>query len=163
MAYQLNSLTMAASNPKASFKTTLLQTGKNTTGIVIPPDIIDKLGAGKKPPVKVTVNGFTYRSTVAVMGGKFMVGVNADNRAAAQVKGGDAIDVSLELDTEPRVLELPDEFKEALAKHPAAKEAFERLSYSKQQLHVIPIAKAKTKETRDRNILKALNALNPAG
>src|SRR5882757_9981260 len=99
------------------FKTLLLTAGKTATGIKIPSEIIEKLNAGKKPPIKVTINGFTYCSTVAVMGGDYMVGVNAENREGARVKGGDKIEVTIELDTEPRVLELPAEFKKALDKN----------------------------------------------
>lgn len=150
----------AKSNVKATFTTTLVQSGKTATGIRIPPEIIEKLGAGKKPPIKVTINGFTYRSTVAVMGGYFMVGVNADNRAAAKVKGGDTIEVTIQLDTEPRTLALPMAFKKALDENPEAKKAFERLSYSKQQVHVLPIAQAKKEETRQRNIDKAIQVLS---
>ena len=148
------------SNPKATFKTILLQAGKTATGIKIPPEIIETLGAGKKPPVKVTINGFTYRSTVAVMGGNYMVGVSAENRAGARVNGGDKIEVTIELDTEPRELELPIEFKKALDKNAKAKKAFESLSYSRKKVHVLPIAGAKTDETRQRNINKAIDVLS---
>jgi hypothetical protein len=146
-------------NQKATFKTTLLQAGKTATGIKIPPEIIETLGAGKRPPVKVTINGFTYRSTVAVMGGDYMVGVSAENRVGAKVKGGDKIEVTIELDTEPRELELPIEFKKALDKNTKAKKNFEGLSYSKKKIHVLPIANSKTDETRQRNIDKAINML----
>jgi uncharacterized protein YdeI (YjbR/CyaY-like superfamily) len=148
------------SNPKATFKTTLLQGGKTATGIKIPPEIIETLGAGKKPPVKVTINGFTYRSTVAVMGGNYMVGVSAENRAGAKVNGGDKIEVTIELDAEPRELELPVEFKKALDKNAKAKKVFESLSYSRKKVHVLPIAGAKTDETRQRNINKAIDILS---
>lgn len=142
------------------FKTTLLTAGKTATGIKIPPEIIEKLGAGKKPAIKVTINGFTYRSTVAVMGGDFMVGVNAENREGAKVKGGDKIEVGIQLDTEPRELELPAEFKKALDKNAKSKKAFEGLSISKKKVYVLPIANAKTEETRNRNIAKAIDALS---
>ena len=148
------------SNPKATFKTTLLQAGKTATGIKIPPEIIETLGAGKKPPIKVTINGFTYRSTVAVMGGNYMVGVSAENRAGAKVNGGDKIEVTIELDAEPRELELPIEFKKVLDKNIKAKKAFESLSYSRKKVHVLPIAGAKTDETRQRNIDKAIDILS---
>ena len=148
------------SNPKATFKTTLLQGGKTATGIKIPPEIIETLGAGKKPPINVSINGFTYRSTVAVMGGNYMVGVSAENRAGAKVNGGDKIEVTIELDTEPRELDLPVEFKKALDKNAKAKKAFESLSYSRKQVHVVPIAVAKTDETRQRNINKAIDILS---
>ncbi len=146
-------------NQKIKFDTTLLQTGKTATGIVIPEEIILKLGAGKKPAVKVTINNFTYRSTVAVMRGEFMVGVNAENREGAGVKGGDKIDVTIELDTEPREAEIPIEFKKALDKNEKAKRKFETLSYSKKTALIYPIVKAKTDETKYRNIEKALNTL----
>lgn len=146
-------------NQKIKFNTTLLQTGKTSTGIVIPDDLILKLGAGKKPPVKVSINGFTYRSTVAVMQGAFMVGVNAENREGAGVKGGDKITVIIELDSEPREAEIPMEFKKALDKNEIAKRKFEILSYSKKIALIYPIARAKTNETKYRNIEKALNTL----
>jgi len=147
------------SNQKLKFSTSLLQAGKTATGIVIPAELIEKLGAGKKPPVKVTINDFTYRSTVAVTSGEFMVGVNAENREGAGIKGGDKIDVTIELDTEPRKAEVPMEFKKALDKNEKAKKIFETLSFSKKIALIYPIAKAKKDETRDRNIEKALNIL----
>ena len=102
---------------KLKFNTTILTAGKTATGICIPDDIIEKLGAGKKPPIKVTLNGYTYRSTVAVMGGKYMVGVNADVRDAAGVKGGDKLTVEIALDTEERTVEVPAEFQKMLNKN----------------------------------------------
>jgi hypothetical protein len=146
-------------NQKLEFSTILLQAGKTATGIEIPPEIIEKLGGGKKPLVIVTINGFTYRSAVAVMGGAFMVGVNAENRESAKVTGGDKIDVMIELDTEERTVELPDDFLKVLNKNAAAKKNFESLSNSKKKALVIPIANGKTEETRNRNIEKALSVL----
>jgi hypothetical protein len=145
--------------PGTKFKTILLQAGKTATGIKIPDEVIEKLGAGKKPPVKVTINGFTYRSTVAVMGGAYMVGVNAENREGAKVKGGDLIDVTIELDTDERTVEVPTELQKALNKNSTAKKKFETLSYSRKKALIVPIANAKTDETRNRNIEKALNSL----
>jgi hypothetical protein len=98
---QKNELATAKGGP-VKFHTTILQAGKTATGIEIPDEIIEKLGAGKRPPVRVTINGQTYRSTVAVMGGKFLVGVSAENRAKTGVAGGDEVDVQLEVDTQPR-------------------------------------------------------------
>jgi len=142
------------------FKTKLLTAGKTATGIEVPTKIVEGFGAGKKPPVQVTINGYTYRSTVAVMDGKFMVGVSAEVREAAKVKGGDTITVDLEVDTKPREVELPTEFKRALAKDAKAKSAFDGLSYSKKRSLVDPVARAKTDETRNRNIAKAIDALS---
>ena len=148
-----------AANQKLKFSTVLLTAGKTATGIKIPEEIIEKLGGGKKPLVKVTINNFTYRSAVAVMGGAYMVGVNAENREAAKVKGGDKIDVTIELDTEERTIEIPAELQKAFSKNAAAKKIFESLSNSKKKALTIPIANAKTDETRNRNIEKALSAL----
>lgn len=146
-------------NVKATFKTILLQAGKTATGIKIPPEIIEKIGAGKKPPIKVTINGFTYRSTVAVMGGAFMVGVNAENRIGAKVNGGDKIEVTIELDTQPREVEIPADFQKILNKNSDAKKKFATLSYSKQKELIVPITDAKTEETKQRRIEKALSIL----
>ncbi len=143
----------------AKFQTTILKAGKTATGICIPDDIIEKLGAGKKPPIKVTLNGYTYRSTVAVMGGKFMVGVNADVRGAANVKGGDKLIVDIELDTKVREVTPSPDFKKALDNNSKAKKFFETLSYSKQKNYVTIIEQSKTVETRQKRIEKAINDL----
>jgi hypothetical protein len=113
----------------------------------VPTELVAKLGASKRPPVRVTVNGHTYRSTVAVMGGKFMVGVSAENRAAAQVEGGDEVDVELELDTAPREVPVPADLAAALDRDPAARQRFDSLSYSRRQAHVLSVEGAKTDET----------------
>ncbi len=146
-------------NQKLKFSTVLLQAGKTATGIKIPDEIIEKFGAGKKPAIRVTINNFTYRSTVAVMGGAYMVGVNAENREGAKVKGGDKIDVTIELDTVERTIEVPGELQKALNKNSTAKKKFETLSYSGKKALIVPIANAKTVETRIRNIEKALGIL----
>ena len=141
------------------FHTTLLQSGKTATGIQVPNEVMESLGAGKRPPVRVTINGYTYRNTIAVMGGVFIVGVAAEHREKARVAGGDQIDVEIELDTAPRELAVPLDFSTALATEPAARRSFEGLSYSRKQALVLPIEQAKTPETRQRRIDKALVAL----
>jgi hypothetical protein len=146
-------------NPKLKFSTVLLTAGKTATGIKIPDEIIEKLNGGKKPLVKVTINNFTYRSAVAVMGGASMVGVNAENREAAKVKGGDRIDVTIELDTEERTVEVTAGFQQALNRNATAKKIFETFSNSKKKALTAPIANAKTEATRNRNIDKAMKAL----
>jgi hypothetical protein len=112
------------------FHTTILQGDKTATGIRIPDEVVEALGAGKRPPIRVTINGFTYRSTVAVMGGAYMVGVSAENRAGAGVAGGDEVDVDIELDTAPREVTVPADFAKALDAEPAARGTFEGLSNS---------------------------------
>ena len=139
------------------FTTVLLGTTK--TGIEIPPEVIAALGKSKKPAVKVTVNGYTYRSTVAVMGGKFMVGVNAERRAAAGLSGGDEIEVELELDTAPRELAVPEDFGAALDAEPKARAFFDGLSYSQRSWFVLGIEEAKKPETRQNRITKAVERL----
>jgi len=141
------------------FRTTILQADKNATGIQIPAEVVESLGAGKRPPVRVTINGYTYRNTVAVMGGVFMVGVSAEHRKGAGVAGGDEVDVEIELDTEPRVVTVPPDFQAALDNDSAAKRFFEGLSYSNKSRHVLAIEGAKTVETRQRRIDKAISDL----
>ena len=141
------------------FRTTLLQSGKTAVGMQVPDDVVAALGTCKRPPVRVTLNGYTYRNTVAVMGGVFMVGVNAEHRARAGVAGGDEVDVDIELDTQPRELELHADFSKALKLEPESHQRFEGLSYSRKQGLVLPIEQAKTPETRQRRIDKALVAL----
>ncbi len=141
-----------------AFASTLFQMGNNT-GIVVPEEIIAALGGGKKPKVNVTVNGFAYRSSVAVMDGKYLISFSSDKRAATGIKGGDAIAVTLELDTAPREVEVPADFAAALAREPAAAAFFSTLSYSNQSRHVLAIADAKTEETRIKRIAKAVAAL----
>ncbi|MBE7174211.1 MAG: DUF1905 domain-containing protein [Williamsia sp.] len=144
---------------KISFETTILQTGNNT-GICVPDEVVEQLGAGKRLAVNITINGFTYRNTIAVMGGKYMVSVSADVRKKAGVKGGDKITVELELDAQPREVELPADFSTALDAHPAAKKFYESLSFSNKQRYVLPIGQAKTEETRQRRIEKAIADLS---
>ena len=141
------------------FHTTILQAGKTATGIRIPDEIVEGLGAGKRPPVRVTINGFTYRSTVAVMGSDYMVGVNADNRAGAGVAGGDQVDVDIELDAAPREVAVPADFAAALDAEPDARRTFDNLSNSNKGWHTGQIEGAKTDETRQRRIARSIDAL----
>ena len=141
------------------FRTKILAAGKTAAGIEVPPKVVEALGSTKVPLVRVTINGFTYRSAVAVVGGKFMIGVSNDNRKAAGVAAGEMVDVDLELDTQPRELELPADFVKVLDRDPRAKRLFEGLSNSKKQRLVLPVANGKTPETRQRNIDKAMTAL----
>jgi hypothetical protein len=145
---------------KATFKSKLFSAGKTATGMKIPAEVVESFGVGKKPPVHVTINGYTYRNTVAVYGGEFMIGVSAEHRAGAHVKAGDMMEVTLELDTAPRGVEVPADFQKALGKNAVAKKKFETLSYSNKQGYVLPIKDAKTDETRQRRIEKAIAVLS---
>ena len=141
------------------FRTTILQGDKTATGIRVPDDVMTALNAGKKPKVSLTINGHTYRSSVATVDGQPMVGVSEVVRAAAGVKGGDTVDVDIELDTAPRTVEVPADLAAALDKVPAARKTFDGLSYSLQRFWVEPVVGAKTDETRQRRIEKAVAAL----
>ena len=141
------------------FRATLETEGKTATGINVPEEVVAALGGGKRPRVTVTMNGHSYRSSVAVLGGRFMLGVSAENRAAAGVKGGDTVDVDLELDTAPREVTLPPDLATALAAEPAALATFEALSYSNKSWHVLQIEGARTDETRQRRIARSVEAL----
>ena len=133
------------------FETTMTLSGNNT-GIEVPPQVIEALGAGRKPAVQVTVNGYTYRSTVAVMGGRYMISFSSDKRAATGIEGGDPITVDLEVDTAPRTVEVPDDLAAALAAAPGAREAFDALAPSARKAHVTNVESAKAAETRERRI-----------
>ena len=134
------------------YRTTILATGKTAAGIEVPTTVLDELGTSRKPAVKVTINGFTYRSTVATVDGRFMIGVSNDVRKAAGVVAGETVDVELELDTEPREVAVPADFAAALDAEPAARAFFDGLSYSNKRRFVMPIDDAKTAETRQRRI-----------
>jgi Bacteriocin-protection, YdeI or OmpD-Associated/Domain of unknown function (DUF1905) len=141
------------------FQTTLLAAGKTATGIEVPANVVEGFGSSKKPAVKITINGYKYRSTVAVMAGKFMLPVSAEHRAGAKIAAGDKVNVMLELDTAPRVLEVPQDFMDALEVDLGAKTFFEGLSYSNKRRFVLSIDGAKTPETRARRIAKSVDSL----
>ncbi len=141
------------------FRATIELAGKTATGIRVPPEVVAGLGSHKQPPVRVTIRGHTYRTTVAVRGGVFKLPVSAENRASAGVAAGDEVDVDIELDTEPRELIVPSDFTDALDRDDAARRSFDGLSYSRRQRHVLSIEGAKTPETRQRRISKAVAVL----
>lgn len=136
------------------YRTTIEQSGENTTGIPVPEEVLTALGHGRKPPVVVTVGNHTYRSTVATMNGSSIVSLSLENRTAAGVVGGQEVEVELQLDTQPRVVEVPDDLAAALAATSSGLEAFARLSHSKQKAHVLAVEGAKTPETRRRRVEK---------
>lgn len=143
-----------------TFTTAVLKDSeKDATGIEIPEEVITALGKGKKPPVKVTLNGYTYRTTVAVMGGKFLIPLSAEHRNAAGVQGGEVVEVTIELDTEPRTVEVPDDLATALSEA-GVKAAFDALAYSVRKEHVRQVESAKTAETRSRRIARIVANLS---
>ncbi|OLR94597.1 YdeI/OmpD-associated family protein [Actinokineospora bangkokensis] len=141
------------------FSTTVDLHGKSATGMVVPEAVMSALTSAKRAAVVVTVNGYSYRSTVAARGGQFLIPVSADVRKAAGIAAGDTVAVGLVLDTEPREVEVPDDLAAALADAPAAKAAFDKLSYSQQRAHVLSVEGAKAAATRQRRVEKVIEQL----
>ena len=94
------------------FRTTIRLDGKTATGIRVPEEVVEGLGGGKRPPVRVTINGHDYRTTVAPVRGEFKIPVSAEVREKAGVSAGDEVDIDVELDAEPREVAVPPELAE---------------------------------------------------
>ena len=146
---------MSSTPPTVSFDTTLTAFGNNT-GIVIPPEAIETLGAGKRPPLDVDLNGFQYRTTAGAMNGQSLVSVSAAIRRETGLAAGDPIAVTLTLNDTVREVELPDDFASALRDNDGTESFFAGLSNSLQRYHIDQITSAKTDETRQRRIDKAI-------
>jgi hypothetical protein len=131
----------------------------NATALEVPADAMAALGKGTRHPVKVSLNGYTYRTTIAVLGGVCMLPLSAENRGAAGVKAGDKVEIALELDTEPRTVVVPKELAAALSKKRGAKAEFHTLSYSVRKEYVRQVESAKAQETRDRRIARIVAKL----
>ena len=141
------------------FRALLESNGKTATGIRVPAEVVASLGSSKRPAVRVTLKGYTYRSSVAVMGDEFLLGVSADVRANAGVAAGDELDIDIELDTEPREVSVPADLTQALSGDEAAQQFFDGLSYTNKLRYVLQIEGAKTAETRRRRIATTVIAL----
>jgi hypothetical protein len=133
--------------------------GKTAAGIEVPVHVLESLGVGKRPPVRVTINGHAYRTSVGSMGGRYLVSCSAENRQAAGVAIGHKVDVEIEVDAQPREVVLPEDFIKALEPEKAAHRFFNGLSYSERRWFVLGIEDAKTAETRQRRIAKAVERL----
>jgi hypothetical protein len=141
------------------FRTTLERAGKTATGIEVPNEIVEALGAGRRPPVRITLGDHTYRSTVARRGERYLVGVSAGDREAAGVAAGDELEVSIVLDTEPRETAVPEDLAAALEAEPNAKEFFATLTPTQRGYFVSDVESAKREETRRRRVEKAVAML----
>ena len=141
------------------FRTTIRLEGRTATGFRVPPEVVEALGRGKRPPVRVTLGGHVYRSTVAAYGDVFMIPLAAEHRDAAGVAAGDEVEVDLELDAEPREVTVPPDLAEALAREPDAERFFGGLSYSNRRRFVLSIEDAKTPETRQRRVSRSVELL----
>ncbi|MDQ5825350.1 MAG: YdeI/OmpD-associated family protein [Chloroflexota bacterium] len=143
-----------------TFTTTITKAeGLNATGIRVPGEVIAEMGTSKRPKVKITLNGYTYRTTVAPYGDVFMVPLNQEHREAAGVQAGDEVEVTVELDLEPRTVEVPEDLQAALSEKAGALEAFEALAYSKRKEFVRQVNEAKAQETRNRRIAGIVDKL----
>jgi hypothetical protein len=141
------------------FTTTVELGGQTATGLPVPDDVVAALGAGRRPPVTVTLGGHTYRSTVAPMGGRFFIPLSAENRTAAGVAAGDAVDVDIEVDTAPRTVDVPPDLAAALDAEPALRARFDALAYTHRKEHVRAVESAKAEATRQRRVAGVLAAL----
>ena len=141
------------------FRATLETNGRTATGIEVPSSVVDALAAGRRPPVRVTLQEHTYRTTVARMGGRYLVPVSAEVRKAAGVTAGDELDVGIELDDAPRTVDVPADLAAALAEAPGATQAWEKLAYTHQKEWARSVEDAKKPETRTRRIAAAVHAL----
>lgn len=138
-----------------SFEATLPASGP--TGIEVPAEVVESFNAGKRVPVVVTIGDYSYRSTVAPYRGPYMISVSAENRAGAGISHGDTITVTLEHDTAPRVVEVPEDLGAAF--DDGSRTAWQALSFSHQNAHVQSVLSAKTAETRARRVAAVIEKL----
>jgi Bacteriocin-protection, YdeI or OmpD-Associated/Domain of unknown function (DUF1905) len=138
---------------------TYVEPAERMRGLEVPQEVVDALGGGARPAVTITVNGHSWKSRVTIMRGRYLLGLSNANRKAAGVVTGDEVEVELELDAEPRVVVEPADFARALDADPAARAAYDRLSYSHKRAHVLAIESAKRPETRTRRIEQAVATL----
>jgi Bacteriocin-protection, YdeI or OmpD-Associated/Domain of unknown function (DUF1905) len=139
-----------------TFRATIKQTGKTACGIEVPAAVVDALGGSRRPAVVVTLDHYTYRSTVAPMGGGFWVGVTSAHREASGLRAGDDVQVTLALDTAPREVEVPPELAAALEADPAARAFFDGLSYSNKRVFTLSVEGTANPETKVRRVEKAI-------
>ena len=141
------------------FRATVELGGKTATGIEVPEDVVAALGSGSRPAVTVTIGDHAYRTTVARMGGRFLVPLSAENRTAAGVAAGDQVDVDIALDSGPREVTVPGDLAAALARDDTARATFDGLSYTHRKEWVRWIEEAKKAETRTTRLAKAVESL----
>jgi hypothetical protein len=144
------------------FRAPLDQAGKTATGITVPPDVLTALAGGKRPKVRVTLRGYTFRTSIGTVDGEAKIPVSAAVRVAAGVTAGESLDVTIELDDEPRTVELPADLSAALSAEPAAERFYGQLSYSKQRAFADWVHSARKPETRERRVAESV-ALLAAG
>ena len=145
---------------------TYVEPSEPMRGLEVPPEMVQALGGGKRPPVTIMINGHSWKSRVAIMRGRYLLGLSNANRRAAGIVTGDEVEVEVELDAEPRVVVEPADFASALNADPVARAAYDRLAHSRKREQVRAIETAKKPETRIRRIETAMATLRerkPAG
>jgi hypothetical protein len=142
-----------------TFTWTLESQGGNNTGFIVPEDVVLAFGRGRRVPISVTIGDFSYRTTIVSMRGRFLFGVNAEQRKATGLQAGDEVTLTIEADDAPREVELPPELAAALDADPAAKAAFEKLSFTNRKEAARSIADAKAEDTKARRLAKVLESL----
>ncbi len=145
------------------FKSKVMLGGKTATGIPVPDSVVEALGGSQRPAVNVTIGKYTYRTTAGRMNGRFMIPLSAENREGAGVAAGDDVNITIELDTAPREVEVPADFAKALKANAGLRKTFDALAYSHRKEWVRSIEAAKAPETRARRIAKAIDSLRGAG
>lgn len=143
------------------FSAVLELSGRTATGLQVPEQVLAALGGGRRPPVRVTIGTYTYRTTVGSMDGRPMIPVSAEHRTAAGIEAGRTVTVGLDLDTEERTVDIPEDLAVALSDDPALVHAFDALSVSRRKALVLPIVQARGADTRRRRVLKAVDSLRP--
>jgi len=142
-----------------TFQTTLQKRGP-AAAVVLDNDQVNAIGEGaRRFPVLATVNGYTWQTSVARMGGEFLVGLNREVREGAGAQAGDSVEVTLELDTAPREVDVPEALAAALDRDPAAKAAFDGLAFTHRKEFARWVAEAKREETRERRVAQAIEML----
>jgi len=139
------------------FESTVELGGKTATGIPVPDAVVDELGGGNRPAVTISVNGYSYRTTAARMGGRFLVPLSAEHREAAGLSAGDTVTVGIALDTAPREVEMPGDLEAAM--DDAARRAYDGLTFSHRKEWVRWVEEAKKPETRAARIEKTVAGL----
>ena len=141
------------------FRAELKSNGKTAAGFEVPDQIVDDLGGGGRPKVKVTIGGYEFRTSIARMGDRYLLGVSNERRAEAGIAAGETLDVEVELDTAERRVEIPVDLAMALAAAPEAKAFFDSLSFAKQQWHTVQVTSAKKPETRAKRVATSVAML----
>ena len=135
------------------------QEGSSVAALKPPFDVVDVFQRKGRVPVKGTINGFPFRSSLMNMGDGHMMVVNAELRAGAKCKAGDSVSVVMELDEDERKVELPAYLKKLIAADPKAEEAWDKLAFTHQKEHVRAIEDAKREDTRQKRIAAMMDML----